>query len=166
MARGISATWSTTSSRVSKLIGGGIGADLDRIADARGPPGRGVEAARRGHAGSCQFDSQRRGFPVEVIEDTVGCGEMKQVPAGELGFHRDAAGCPPVGEAGGSAGVGHHRSGAHRDLEAIAHQRLVLEKVTSGSLTGRLTDRSSPFLFHPNGSHSHVPPGARWTCSS
>src|SRR5208337_3987633 len=29
--------------QVSKLIGGGIGTDLDRIVDAGGPPGRGVE---------------------------------------------------------------------------------------------------------------------------
>jgi hypothetical protein len=34
---------------VSKLIGGSIGTDLDRIVDARRPPGRGVEPARRDH---------------------------------------------------------------------------------------------------------------------
>jgi len=42
--------------QVSKLIGGGIGADFDRIVDARGLPGYDVEPTRRGHADSLQFD--------------------------------------------------------------------------------------------------------------
>ena len=71
--------------QVSKLIGGGIGTDLDPIVDAGGPPGRGVEPARRGHTDPCQVDTQRRGFAVEVIEDAAGCREMEQMPAGEIG---------------------------------------------------------------------------------
>ena len=37
--------------------------------------------------------------PVEIIEDAVGCREMEQMPAGEIGFHRDTARGPPVREA-------------------------------------------------------------------
>jgi hypothetical protein len=77
--------------QVTKLIGGGIGADLYRIVDTRRLPGFGVEPTRRGHPDPSQFDSQRRGFPVGVVEDAAGCREMEQMPAGEIGFHRDAA---------------------------------------------------------------------------
>lgn len=66
--------------QVRKLIGGGIGTDLDRIVDARGPPGRGVEPARRAHTDPIQFDAQRRRFPIEVIEDAAGGREMEQMP--------------------------------------------------------------------------------------
>ena len=73
---------------------------------------------------------------------------MEQMPAGEIGFHRDAAGGPPMREAGESAGVGHHCSSAHRDLEAIVHQRLLLKNVALGGLTRSLTE-PSPILVHP-----------------
>jgi hypothetical protein len=76
----------------------GIGADLDRIVDVCAPPRRGVEPARRAHPGPCQFDSQRRIFPVQVIEDAAGGREMEQMPAGEISFHRDTAWGPPVRE--------------------------------------------------------------------
>lgn len=72
--------------QVCELIGVGVGADLDGIVDARGLPGCGVEPTRRRHADSIQFDAQRRGFPVDVIEDAAGCGEMEQMHAGEIGF--------------------------------------------------------------------------------
>jgi len=111
--------------QVSELIGGGIGADFDRIVDARGLPGRGIEPTRRSHADPFQFDSQRRRFPVDIVEDAAGCCEMEQMPAGEIGFHRDAAWGPPVREADDSVGGGHHCSGTHRDLEAIVHQRFL-----------------------------------------
>ena len=78
--------------QVSKLTGGRIRTDLDRVVDARRPPGSGVEPARRGHPDPFQLDSQRRSFPVEVIENAAGCREMKQMAAGKAGFHRDAAG--------------------------------------------------------------------------
>src|SRR6266581_2330913 len=45
MAWGISATWSTTSSRLASSPAGGIGADFDRIADARRLPACGVDPA-------------------------------------------------------------------------------------------------------------------------
>jgi hypothetical protein len=46
-----------------------------------------------------QFNAQRCGFPVEVIKDAPGRRKMKQVPAGEIGFHRNPAWGPPVREA-------------------------------------------------------------------
>jgi len=47
---------------------------------------------------------------------------VQQVSAGEIGRHGDAAGGPPVREANDGTGGGHHRLGAHDDLEAIVHQ--------------------------------------------
>src|SRR6516225_2330842 len=90
--------------QVSKLIGRSIGADLNRVVDTRGLPGFSVEPARRGHPDPSQFDSQRRGFTVDVVEDAAGCREMEQMPASEIGFHRDGAGGPPVREAVDSRG--------------------------------------------------------------
>src|ERR1035441_635920 len=52
---------------------------------------------------------------------------------------------PPVPEADGSTGTGHHRSSTHRDLEAIVHQRLHIEKVTLGTLTGNADWSHSQF---------------------
>jgi hypothetical protein len=51
-------------------------------------------------------------------------------------------------KAGGSAGAGHQCSGAHRDREAIVHQRLLLTNMAPGGLTGSLTEPSS-ILVHP-----------------
>src|SRR6516164_8996888 len=68
--------------QVCELISRGIGADVDRILDTRGLPGRGVEPARRGHPDPFQFDSQCRGFPVDIIEDAPSRREMEQMPAG------------------------------------------------------------------------------------
>ena len=58
--------------QMSELIGGGIGADLDRIVNAGGLPGCRVEPTRYGHADPLQPDAQRCGFPVQVIEDAAG----------------------------------------------------------------------------------------------
>jgi hypothetical protein len=120
----------------SKLTGAGIRADLDRIADARGLPGRGVEPARRGHANPVQVNARSRGFPVEVIEDAPGRRKMKQVPAGEIGFYRNPAWGPPVREADGSA---HARAGgpvsSRSAAETIGVSRVRLDDVPAGSGT-------------------------------
>jgi hypothetical protein len=134
--------------QTSELISRGIGADLDRIVDARGLPGCGIEPASRGHADPCQSDSQRRGLPVDIIEDAAGCREMEQMPAGEIAFHRDAARSPPVRETDDSTAGGHHCPGTHRHLEAIVDHRLPPPTVTlSGS--GPWLSEWIPILIHP-----------------
>jgi len=45
-----------------------------------------------------QLNAQRCGFPVEIIEDAAGCREMQQVPAGEIGVYRNAAGVHRCGK--------------------------------------------------------------------
>ena len=51
--------------------------------------------------------------------------------ASEIGFNRDAFGCPPVREADGTGGVGPHRPSGYCNLEPIVHQPLPL---TPGNL--------------------------------
>jgi hypothetical protein len=93
---------------VSKLAGGGIGADFDQATDDRGLPGGSAESARRGHPDPGQVDAEFRGFGVEVIKDAAGGRQMQQTPTGEADFHRDAAGGPTVREADGSDGARRH----------------------------------------------------------
>lgn len=50
-----------------------------------------------------QFDSPRRGFPVDVIKDAAACREIDHTPAGESGFHRNAAGGPRCGNRAAAA---------------------------------------------------------------
>ena len=106
--------------QAGELTGGSIRADLDRVIDARGLPGRGVEPACRGYPHPGQPDPQRRGFPVDVVQDTAGRGQMQQIPAGELGFHRDTGRGPPVRETDHGARGGRQRPGTHDQSRAAA----------------------------------------------
>src|SRR5215469_7534779 len=108
--------------KMRKFACGCIGADLDGIADARGMPGRRVEATGRGDPDALNIDAQPPGLPVNVIEHTPGCREVQQMPTSEIGLHRDALRSPPVREAGGPAGVRPKCPGTDRNLEAIVHE--------------------------------------------
>ena len=57
--------------------------------------------------------------------------------ASEIGFNRDAFGCPPVREADGTAGAGPHRPSGYRNLEPIVHQPSPL---SPGNLRSGLLD--------------------------
>jgi hypothetical protein len=135
--------------QVSKLIGRGISTDVDRIANARRFPGAGVEPACRAHADSFHLDAERGGLSVNVIEHAAGRCEVEEMAAAEIGFNRDAFGCPPVREADGSAGCGPHPPSGYCDLEAIVHQPLLL------------TSREPPDRPGPPSRHPHMPRLAR-----
>jgi hypothetical protein len=53
----------------------------------------------RGHADSRHLDAQGGGFPVDIVDDAASHGEVKHMPAGEIGLYRDAAIGLPVREA-------------------------------------------------------------------
>ena len=108
--------------QVSKLTGRRIRTDVYRITDARRFPGVGIEPARRAHADSFHLDAQRGGLSVHVIEHAASRCEVEKMAASEIGFNRDAFGCPPVRESNGTVGVGHHRPSGYRNLEPIVHQ--------------------------------------------
>ena len=111
--------------QVSKLIGRGIGTDVDRITDARGLPGVCIKPACRGHADSFHLDAERGGLSVNVIEYAASRCEVEKMAAGEIGFNRDAFRGPAMREAQGRAGGRPHRPSAYCDLEAIFHQQLL-----------------------------------------